>query len=102
MRSEILINVHIIRKLHKYKKGGGGGGSSGGSSSRDRKRGNRYKTVSDSGRRAGKGDLSNRCLLITVNHIKSAMIPKMIAKRVGLSAAVNFVLDIRALSTYPG
>jgi len=101
MRSEILLNVHIIRKLHKYKKGGGGGGGSGGSS-RDRKRGSRYKTVSESGRKAGKGDLSNRCLLITVNHIKSAMIPKMISKRVGLSAAVNFVLDIRALSTYPG
>jgi hypothetical protein len=38
----------------------------------------------------------NRCLLVTVNHIRSPMVPMMIAKRIGLQAAVNFIQDLRA------
>lgn len=38
----------------------------------------------------------HRCLLISVNHIRSPMVPQMIAKRIGLSAAVGFVQDLRA------
>jgi hypothetical protein len=37
----------------------------------------------------------NQCLFISVNHIRSPMIPMMIAKRIGLQAAVNFVHDLR-------
>jgi hypothetical protein len=39
----------------------------------------------------------NRCLMINVNHIRSPMIPMMIAKKIGLSAAVNFINDLRKL-----
>jgi len=39
----------------------------------------------------------DRCILITLNHLKSPMIPMMLAKKLGLSAAVNFINDIRAL-----
>ena len=39
----------------------------------------------------------DRCILITLNHLRSPMIPMMMAKRLGLSAAVNFINDIRAL-----
>lgn len=38
----------------------------------------------------------NRCLMINVNHIRSP-IPTIIAKKIGLSAAVNFINDLRAL-----
>lgn len=38
----------------------------------------------------------NRCLMVTVNHIRSPMVPMMIAKRIGLQAAVNFIQDLRA------
>jgi hypothetical protein len=38
----------------------------------------------------------NRCLIVTVNHIRSPMVPMMIAKRLGLQAAVNFIQDLRA------
>jgi hypothetical protein len=38
----------------------------------------------------------NRCLLIAVNHIRSPMVPMMIAKRLGLQAAQNFIQDLRA------
>jgi hypothetical protein len=37
----------------------------------------------------------NQCLLITVNHVKSPLIPLMLAKRLGLQAAVNFIHDVR-------
>ena len=47
--------------------------------------------------RAVKGEENDRCLMINVNHIRSPMIPMMLAKRIGLSAAVNFVNDIRAV-----
>lgn len=39
----------------------------------------------------------DRCILITLNHLKSPMVPMMLAKKLGLSAAVNFINDIRAL-----
>eukprot|EP00581_Thalassiosira_minuscula_P015832 CAMPEP_0183715206 /NCGR_PEP_ID=MMETSP0737-20130205/9537_1 /TAXON_ID=385413 /ORGANISM="Thalassiosira miniscula, Strain CCMP1093" /LENGTH=439 /DNA_ID=CAMNT_0025944295 /DNA_START=164 /DNA_END=1483 /DNA_ORIENTATION=+ len=39
----------------------------------------------------------DRCVLINLNHLRSPMIPMMLAKRLGLSAAVNFINDIRAL-----
>jgi hypothetical protein len=38
-----------------------------------------------------------RCILITLNHLKSPMIPMMLAKKLGLGAAVNFINDIRSL-----
>lgn len=37
----------------------------------------------------------NRCLLISVNHIRSPMVPMMIAKRIGATAAAGFVNDLR-------
>jgi len=94
LQSEILLNVHIIRKLRSSKK------------RRDRERGSSSssrgsrssKTVSTSGRKASKGDLANRCLMISVNHLKSPMVPNMLAKKVGLSAALNFMSDIRGLT----
>lgn len=46
--------------------------------------------------RAVEGE-SDRCILINLNHLSSPMIPMMFAKRLGLSAAVNFINDIRAL-----
>lgn len=39
----------------------------------------------------------DRCVLVNLNHLRSPMIPMMMAKRLGLSAAVNFINDIRAL-----
>jgi hypothetical protein len=38
-----------------------------------------------------------RCLLTTVHHIRSPMVPMMIAKRIGLQASVNFIHDLRAV-----
>jgi hypothetical protein len=38
------------------------------------------------------------CLLTSVNHIKSSLVPMMIAKRIGLQAAVNFVHDLRKVA----
>ena len=37
----------------------------------------------------------NRCLFITVNHLRTPMIPMMIAKRIGLQAATGFISDLR-------
>ncbi len=39
----------------------------------------------------------NRCVLINVNHLMSPMIPMFMAKKLGLSSAVNFINDIRTL-----
>jgi len=39
----------------------------------------------------------DRCILINLNHLSSPMIPMMLAKRLGLGAAMNFINDIRAL-----
>mmetsp|Transcript_8055 Transcript_8055/g.14003 ORF Transcript_8055/g.14003 Transcript_8055/m.14003 type:complete len:854 (+) Transcript_8055:458-3019(+) len=79
IRSEVLLNVTIIRRLHQGEKGIA-----------------RSVTVSDSGRVATKKDLRNRCLLITMNHVKSPLIPKLIAKTSRLNAAASFMKDIRA------
>lgn len=38
-----------------------------------------------------------KCLMINVNHIRSNMVPMMIAKRIGVSAAIGFINDIRSL-----
>ena len=37
------------------------------------------------------------CYMICVNHIRSPMVPLMIAKRIGLAAASNFIRDLRKL-----
>jgi hypothetical protein len=42
-------------------------------------------------------DNPNQCFVITVNQIRSPMIPMIIAKRIGLQAAANFIHDLRAL-----
>jgi len=42
----------------------------------------------------------NRCLMINVNHIRSPMVPMMIARKIGLTAAVNFIAqDLRSICT---
>jgi len=90
LRSEILLSVHIIRRLRSLKKQKDGG---------KRKKGSRSsKNISTSGRKASKSDLANRCLMINVNHLKSSMVPNMLAKKVGLSAALSFMSDIRSLA----
>ncbi|KAL3761392.1 hypothetical protein ACHAW5_004068 [Stephanodiscus triporus] len=38
-----------------------------------------------------------RCVLINLNHLRSPMIPVMLARRLALGSAVNFINDIRAL-----
>lgn len=38
----------------------------------------------------------DQCLMINVNHIRSPMVPMMVARRLGVSAAIGFVNDIRA------
>jgi len=47
--------------------------------------------------RTVKGFEDSHCLMVNVNHIRSPMIPMMLAKRIGLSAAVGFINDIRGL-----
>jgi len=89
MHSEILLNVHIIRRLRDSKRRREKGSRKGGRNS---------KSVSTSSHKASKGDLANRCLMINVNHLKSPMVPNMLAKKVGLSAALNFIMDIRGLT----
>ena len=79
-RAEILLNVHIIRRLREKK-------------SKDDKR----KRMS-SRDRAKAAKMRNRCLMINVVHVKSPIIPNMLAKKVGLSAAGSFISDIRALT----
>ena len=88
MRSEILLNVHIIRRLRTKKK----------SHDKGKKSSAKSVLISPTGNKAPKEDLRNRCLMINVNHVKSPMIPNLIAKKVGLSAAVNFISDIRQLT----
>ena len=39
----------------------------------------------------------DRCILISLTHLRSPVIPMMMAKRLGMSSAVNFINDIRAL-----
>jgi hypothetical protein len=85
MRSEVLLNVHIIRRLTCKKASSSSSICSGKSVS-----------SSNSGRVASKKDLASRCLMITVSHVRSPLIPKILQKRIGLSAAANFLTDIRA------
>ena len=84
MQSEVLLNVYIIRRLGGNNKGLGSSGKS--------------VVSSSSGRKAKKADLANRCLMTAVTHLKSPLIPNLIAKQVGLSAAANFLSDIRSSS----
>jgi len=79
-RAEILLNVHIIRRLREKKS----------------KDGTRKKMSSKD--RARSAQMRNRCLMINVVHVKSPIIPNMLAKKVSLSAASSFVTDIRALT----
>jgi len=88
MRSEVLLNVHIIRRLTGKNTSSSSSISSGKSVS-----------SSNSGRVASKKELANRCLMITVSHVKSPLIPKILNKRVGLSAAANFMSDIRTANS---
>lgn len=37
----------------------------------------------------------NKCFFVAVNHLRSPMVPMLIAKRIGLQAAVGFVQDLR-------
>lgn len=46
--------------------------------------------------RSVEGD-ENRAVMINVNHIRSPMVPMMIAKKIGLTAAAGFFNDLRAL-----
>jgi hypothetical protein len=43
------------------------------------------------------GAEDSKCLMINVNHIRSPLVPMMVAKRIGVSSAVGFVNDVRAL-----
>ncbi len=43
------------------------------------------------------GAENSRCLMVNINHIRSPMVPMMVAKRIGLSAAVGFINDVRSL-----
>jgi hypothetical protein len=49
----------------------------------------------DSG--TGGNNIDNMCLLINVNHIRSPLVPMMVAKRIGVTSAVGFMNDIRSL-----
>jgi hypothetical protein len=42
------------------------------------------------------GAEDSRCLMTNVNHLRSPIVPMMVAKRIGLLAAVSFLNDIRA------
>ena len=42
------------------------------------------------------GAEDSKCLMINVNHIRSPMVPIAVAKRIGVSAAIGFINDIRA------
>ena len=82
IRSEVLSNVIIIRRLHQIIQKGNN---------------TRNVAVSESGRIASRSDLRNRCLVITMNHVKSPLIPKIIAKKVGLQSAKTFMEEVRSV-----
>jgi len=42
-----------------------------------------------------RGKEESQCLFVSVNHVRSPMIPMIIAKRIGLQAAANFIHDLR-------
>lgn len=89
MRSEVLLNVHLIRKFKPQKKG---------ISSRKNKSDGRSVITSASGKSASARELVDRCLMINVSHLKSPIIPSVIAKKMGSAAAASFINDIRALT----
>lgn len=39
----------------------------------------------------------DRCIMVNVSHMRSPMVPMMLAKKIGTSAAIGFVNDIRAI-----
>lgn len=43
------------------------------------------------------GAENSRCLMVNINHIRSPMVPLMVAKRIGVSAAIGFINDVRAV-----
>lgn len=43
------------------------------------------------------GAEDSRCFMTNVNHLRSPMVPMMIAKKIGLTAAVGYINDIRCL-----
>ena len=43
------------------------------------------------------GAEESKCLMINVNHIRSPMVPMMVAKRIGVSAAIGFINDVRSI-----
>ena len=91
MRSEVLLNVHIIRKFKPQKKG---------VSSKKSKGDSRTVVSSASGQAAGARELANRCLMTNVSHLRSPMIPNLMAKKMGCAAAASFINDIRALTDW--
>ena len=42
-----------------------------------------------------KGSEDSQCLMINVTHIRSPMVPMVVAKKIGVTAAIGFVNDIR-------
>ena len=89
MRSEVLLNVHIIRKFKPKKRG---------ASARKGKGDSRSVVSGISGQPASQRELANRCLMINVSQLKSPMVPSLMAKKMGLSAAASFISDIRGLT----
>lgn len=89
IRSEVLLNVHIIRKFKPQKKGASGKRS---------KCDSRSVVSSASGKAASARELANRCLMINVSHLKSPMIPGIMAKKMGCAAAASFISDIRGVT----
>eukprot|EP00956_Cyclotella_meneghiniana_P020784 scaffold37114_cov56-Cyclotella_meneghiniana.AAC.2 len=89
MRSEVLLNVHLIRKFKPQKKGISG---------RKSKSDGKSVITSASGKSASARELADRCLMINVSHLKSPIIPSVMAKKMGSAAAASFINDIRALT----
>jgi hypothetical protein len=38
----------------------------------------------------------NKCVMVNVNHMRSPMVPMVVAKKLGLLAAVGFIKDMRS------
>ena len=78
-RAEILLNVYIIRRL------------------RD-KRDKKEKRDRSSSKDRAKPKMRDRCVMICVSHVKSPIMPHLLAKKISLRAASSFITDIRALT----
>ena len=89
LRTEVLLNVHLIRKFKPQKKG---------ISSRKSKSDGKSVITSASGKSASARELADRCLMINVSHLKSPIIPSVMAKKMGSAAAGSFINAIRALT----